>query len=124
MEVKDWLALGGLLLSTLTFYLGRITAASNKGKEDGASIATLATKITYIESAVGRIESGMSTDIGRLDGRLTEMSNQLYNAGTMATRAMESSKMAHNRLNEHLRREHNLTVVDYTDTDACEEKFK
>ena len=124
MGLKDWLTLGGLLLSALTFYLGRITAASNKGKEDGASIATLATKITYIESAVGRIETGISSDIGRLDGRLTELSNTLYNAGTMATRAMESSKMAHNRLNEHLRREHNIQVVDYAETDASAEKFK
>lgn len=103
------LGIGGFVLAVITFFIGRQTAASNHGKEEGV----LTTKLVYIENAVNRIETGLGTEIGRLDGRLTEISKQLYNSVETASAAKESAKMVHERLNEHLRREHSIQIVDY-----------
>ena len=44
------------------------------------------------------------------EGRIDEISNQMSIISNTAGRAHESAKSAHNRIDEHLQREHNITV--------------
>ena len=94
----------GLLLSVATFYIGRQTASKNDGKAAGA----LETDLKYVKESVGRIESKLDRDTQRLEGRIDEISRQMSESSSEASRAHESAKSAHNRIDEHLTREHGI----------------
>jgi hypothetical protein len=94
----------GLLLSVATFYIGRQTASKNDGKAAGA----LETDLKYVKESVGRIESKLDRDTQRLEGRIDEISRQMSEISIEASRAHESAKSAHNRIDEHLTREHGI----------------
>lgn len=93
----------GVIVAIATFFIGRQTAASDKGKESGA----IKTDIGYIKESVGRIEKS----VNRLDGRTDENSRQISDIGQSAVKAGEIAKSAHKRLDEHLERDHGKTVV-------------
>jgi 5-bromo-4-chloroindolyl phosphate hydrolysis protein len=94
----------GLALSVATFYIGRQTAS----KQDGRAAGALETDLRYVKESVSRIESKLDRDTQRLEGRIDELSIQLTAISEKATRAYESAKSAHNRVDEHLEREHDI----------------
>ena len=94
----------GFFLSIATFYIGRQSASKADGKAAGA----LETDLRYIKESVGRIEGQLTRDVQRLEGRIDEISNQIAGISNTAGRAHESAKSAHNRIDEHIEREHNI----------------
>lgn len=106
-EVSAIITVGAFLLSATTFFIGRQSASKAEGKEAGS----LAKDIEYIKDSVERIETRLNDDVKRLEGRCDEMSNQMVNISGTASKAYESAKIVHNRLNEHLERDHGQTVV-------------
>ncbi len=95
-------------LAIATFFIGRQTAAKNDGKEAGA----LSKDVEYIKNSVNRIETRLSDDVKRLEGRIDEQGKQIATVSGEAARAHESAKSAHHRIDEHLEREHDMTVVN------------
>jgi len=106
-EVSAIITVGAFLLSVATFFIGRQSASKAEGKEAGS----LATDLKYIKESVERIETRLNDDVKRLEGRIDELSNQLVTIAGTAAKGYESAKMEHNRLNEHLERDHGQTVV-------------
>ena len=95
-------------VSVAAFWVGRQTAAKTEGKEAGA----VAKDIEYIKDSVDRVEKGLNDNVKRLEGRIDEQSQQLVTLAETVGKAYESAKMEHNRLNEHLAREHGKTIVE------------
>ena len=85
-DLSIFITVAGLCLSVATFYFGRQSVTKADGKAAGA----------------------LETDLRRLEGRIDEISNQLAGISNTAGRAHESAKSAHNRIDEHLEREHNI----------------
>lgn len=108
------IAVIGVVLSIATFYIGRQSAAKNDGKAAGA----VETDLKYIKESVGRIEGQLNRDVQRLEGRIDEISKQVASVSNTAARAHESAKSAHNRIDEHLEREHNMTIERSRHNDA------
>lgn len=106
IDVNILIAVVGVCVSVATFYIGRQTAS----KADGRAAGALETDLRYIKESVGRIEGQLNRDVQRLEGRIDEISNQLSRLSETAVRAHESSKSAHNRIDEHLEREHNIQI--------------
>lgn len=106
-ELSTVIAVVGCALSLAGFWIGRATAHKAEGKEAGS----LATDLKYIKESVERIETRLNDDVKRLEGRIDELSNQLVTIAGTAAKGYESAKMEHNRLNEHLERDHGQTVV-------------
>ena len=106
IDISILIAVIGVVLSIATFYFGRQAGA----KQDGKSAGALETDISYIKESVQRIETQLNRDVQRLEGRIDEISNQMSIISNTAGRAHESAKSAHNRIDEHLQREHNITV--------------
>ncbi|MDD3175798.1 MAG: hypothetical protein PHU51_04955 [Candidatus Nanoarchaeia archaeon] len=106
-DISTVIAILGCALSITGFYIGRVTAHKTEGKESGS----LAKDIEYIKDSVERIETRLNDDVKRLEGRCDEMSKQMVTISGNASKAYESAKMEHNRLNEHLERDHGQTVV-------------
>ncbi len=107
-EVSAIITVALFILSVATFFIGRQSASKAEGKEAGS----LAKDIEYIKDSVERIENRLNDDVKRLEGRCDEMSNQMVTISGAASKAYESAKMQHNRLNEHLKRDHGQTVVE------------
>ena len=101
-DLSIFITVAGLCLSVATFYFGRQSVTKADGKAAGA----LETDLRYIKESVGRIEGQLNRDVQRLEGRIDEISNQLAGISNTAGRAHESAKSAHNRIDEHLEREH------------------
>lgn len=108
IEANVLIAVIGCVVSVATFYLGRQAGARTEGRETGS----LFTDMKHIKESVERIESRLNDHVTRLEGRIDEVSKQLNATTGTAARAHESSRSAHHRLNEHLRREHSMKVVD------------
>ena len=106
-DIAGIIAIVGCAISLASFYIGRATAHKTEGKEAGS----LATDLKYIKESVERIETRLNDDVKRLEGRIDELSNQLITISGMAAKGYESVKMEHNRLNEHLERDHGQKVV-------------
>lgn len=106
-DIGTVIAIVGCALSVAGFYIGRATSHRTEGKEAGS----LAKDIEYIKDSVERIETRLNDDVRRLEGRCDEMSKQMVTISGNASKAYESAKMEHNRLNEHLERDHGQTVV-------------
>lgn len=94
------------LLSVATFFVGRFTATKTEGEKQGV----LATDLKYIKEAVERIEKNSTSETTRLNGRIDEISLQLCAIAGTASAGKESAVMVHNRLNEHLEREHGMLI--------------
>ena len=86
-DLSIFITVAGLCLSVATFYFGHQSVTKADGKAAGA----LETDLRYIK-----------------EGRIDEISNQLAGISNTAGRAHESAKSAHNRIDEHLEREHNI----------------
>jgi hypothetical protein len=108
-----FIAVMGGILSIVSFFLGRASANKAEGKESG----TLATDLKYIKESVERIETRLNDDVKRLEGRCDEISRQMVTISGTAAKGYESAKMEHNRLNEHLERDHGQTVIKRRDLD-------
>lgn len=106
IEASILIGVIGLVLSVITFYIGRQSSA----KDDGKSVGAMETDLRYIKESVNRIEAQLNRDVQRLEGRIDEISRQLTDTASISHRAMESTKSAHNRIDEHLEREHSMTV--------------
>jgi len=107
VEIGVIIAFLGLVLSTATYTAGKQTVIKREGKEAGS----IQKDIEYIKGSIDRIDNRLNDDVKRLEGRTDELSKQLINIAGTASKAYESSKMEHNRLNEHLERDHGQTLV-------------
>lgn len=105
-EISFLITVIGICLSIATFYVGRQTAS----KADGRAAGALETDLRYIKESVGRIEGQLNRDVQRLEGRIDEISHQMSGLSNTAARAHESAESAHNRINEHLEREHDIQI--------------
>lgn len=105
-DLSVFIMVAGFCLSIATFYVGRQSASKADGKAAGA----LETDLRYIKESVGRIEGKLNRDVQRLEGRIDEISIQLSGISSTAGRAHESAKSAHNRIDEHLEREHHIST--------------
>lgn len=105
-DLSVLIAVIGCCLSVATFYVGRQSAS----KADGRAAGALETDLRYIKESVGRIEGQLNRDVQRLEGRIDEISRQLSETSRTSTRAHESAKSAHNRIDEHLEREHDIPI--------------
>ena len=85
-----------LVISGLTFYLGRMTSSNKAGREYGA----ITERLESIDKTMSRIECGFKDDFKRLEGRIDEQSKRLEYLGNETTKASESAKSAHNRIDE------------------------
>lgn len=106
-EIGAIIACLGLILSIATYAAGRQSAIKKEGKEAGS----IQKDIEYIKGSIDRIDNRLNDDVKRLEGRTDELSKQLINIAGTASKAYESSKMEHNRLNEHLERDHGQTLI-------------
>lgn len=107
MDVNVAIALVGVSLAVASFYLGRQTASRDAGIEEGS----LHTDLQYIKESVARIERRLNDDINRLEGRIDEISKQIMEIAGLSSKAYESTKSAHRRLDEHLERDHGQILV-------------
>ena len=118
MELGVVIAVIGCALSVATFFVGRISAEKKEGREAGE----LAKDIEYIKKSVDRIdrrfdsdlpslESRLNANIKLLEGRLNEQTKSLIGLGEKVGGIHESTKSAHNRIDEHLEREHGQIVA-------------
>jgi len=102
MDIPTIAAVISVALAIGTFFIGRQSASHSAGKEAGA----FATDLRYIKESVDRIEGRLNADVARLEGRIDEQTNQLAQLSGTAVRAHELAKSAHQRVNDHLKREH------------------
>ena len=92
----------GCVIAVVTYFAGRQSA----GKAEAREMGSLLTDLRYIKDMVDSINRRLGEDVGRLEGRVDQVSKQLSDVSETAGRAHESAKMVHSRLNEHLEREH------------------
>ena len=107
VDINLIIAVLGGCLSAATFFIGRQTAARSDGRESGA----LVTDLKYIKESVERIEERLNDNVKTLEGRLDEISVQITNVTSTATKAHEAAKSCHKRIDEHLSRTHGQTLV-------------
>lgn len=66
----------GAVVSVLTFFIGRLTAAKSDGERDGAMLSKLDTIVSSVEKIDGRLENlehrigGHADRIARLEARM------------------------------------------------------
>lgn len=101
-----YITIGGVLVAMLTFLIGRQTAAKLDGKEQGK----ISTDLEYIKDSVNRIDKSLTDNVKRLEGRIDEQSAIAISISQLAGRADEKAASAHKRIDEHLEREHHMTV--------------
>lgn len=101
------ISLAGLVLAAVTFIVGRLSAQRQTGREEGS----VGKDVQYIKESVNRIEGQMNVGLQQQAGRTDELSRQLVESMRVAAQALEHSKSAHKRLDEHLEREHDQTLV-------------
>ncbi len=78
----------GAALSIATFFLGRTTAAKQRGMQDG----TILTEIGYIKSNTDEIKR-----------RMDEQDKRYVDVITRLTKVESSTAQAHRRLDEHIK---------------------
>lgn len=69
VEVSVLIGVIGLVISVLSFFIGRTTAAKNKGVEDGEMKAD----IKYIKSSIDKQESKLDSVIESYDDAMLEI---------------------------------------------------
>ena len=94
VDINLIIAILGGCLSAATFFIGRQSAAQSAGREAGS----LVTDLKYIKETVERIESRLNDDVRSLTDRIDKMSHELTEIREEVTRAFESAKSAHRRL--------------------------
>lgn len=99
VDINLIIAILGGCLSAATFFVGRQTAAQSAGREVGSLI----TDLKYIKESVERIESRLKDDVRGLTDRIDKMSHELAEVREDVTRATESAKSAHKRIDMELR---------------------
>ncbi len=85
MDVKAWIAIGGLCLSVITFIFGQMSAKRAQGEKSG----TLASDIGYIKAGIDDLKS-----------ELRSIKSELADVKTRLAKAEESVKSAHKRIDE------------------------
>lgn len=95
------------IVSVLTFFIGRTTAA----KKDGIEAGELRKDVDYIKKSIDRIDQRGEQNQSRLEGRCDETSRQILQITEIATKALESANSGHKRIDEHLEREHEMKLV-------------
>lgn len=88
------IAVISLAIAAGTFFLGRISASRDTGKEVGTVVAD----IHHIKGSLDRIESRLD----KLEDRIEEHGLQLSDVGQEVARARESARSAHHRIDEHI----------------------
>jgi len=106
VDLNIILAVLGGCLSVATFFIGRTTAAQNKGEEVGV----LVTDLKYIKESIGRIEGKLSSDVKVLSARIEQvahdtnikieqLAHELEAEREVLAKTAEHADAAHRRLN-------------------------
>lgn len=85
MDVKAWIALAGLGLSIVAFFIGQMSSKHAQGEKTG----TLASDIGYIKAGIDDLKS-----------ELRSIKSELADVKTRLAKAEESVKSAHKRIDE------------------------
>lgn len=85
MDVKAWIAIGGLCLSIITFIFGQMSAKRAQGEKNGA----LASDIGYIKAGIDDLKS-----------ELRSIKSELADVEMKLAKVEESVKSAHKRIDE------------------------
>lgn len=88
IDVNVLIAVIGIALSVATFFIGRTSAAKQRGERDG----TILTEIGYIKSNTDEIKR-----------RMDEQDKRYVDVITRLTKVEASAAQAHKRLDEHIR---------------------
>lgn len=88
------IAIGGIVLSVATFYIGRIKASKDDGQSNGVFIGEVKTELKYIREAVAQL----SNEFARDREERAKMRAELHE---------EFSKMVDNAIKTHEKRYHN-----------------
>ena len=94
IDINLIIAVLGGCLSAATFFIGRQTASKNEGERAGVVAANL----ECIKESVTRIEKKLNEDVRDLTERIDKMSCEMTELRDDVTRAIESAKSAHKRL--------------------------
>ena len=94
IDINLIIAILGGCLSAATFFIGRQTAAQSDGERAGVVAANL----ECIKESVSRIEKKLNEDVRDLTERIDKMSCEMTELREDVTRAIESAKSAHKRL--------------------------
>lgn len=101
VDINFIIAILGGCLSAATFFIGRQTAS----RSDGERAGVVAANLECIKESVSRIERKLNEDVKGLTDRIDKMSCELTELREDVTRALESAKSAHRRLDTIDRRE-------------------
>ena len=96
-----------IAIAIATFFIGRLASSNTAGKETGS----LKTDVKYIKESIERIEQRSTDDINRLEGRADEISAQISSLAGIASAADSAANCAHQRIDEHLTREHDMHIA-------------
>lgn len=93
IETGILLAVCSLAIAAATFFIGRTSAA----KQEGETMATMRTDILYIKDSLKEIKDGLRAG------------DQEHSA---------SIRRVHDRIDEHLRSEHNMKIPKYNGSEG------
>ena len=89
MDPKVWISLGGLILSILTFVVGRLSATKAQSEAQGEKSGGIASDIGYIKAGI----DDLKTEIRAIMAELSDIRTRL-------AKAEESIAYAHERISE------------------------
>lgn len=85
MDLKVWISLGGLVLSAVTFFFGRLSM----NREQGEKAGSIASDIGYIKAGIDDLKN----DIRSIKADITDIYTRL-------AKVEQSCEHAHNRIDE------------------------
>lgn len=98
IDINILIAITSIALVIATFYIGRSSAAKQQGTSEGV----IATEIKHLRDDVTEIKGMMTASVGKVEGRVDELSLQLAAASTKAAIAEKTALDVCTRLLEHL----------------------
>ena len=85
MDLKIWISLGGLILSAVTFFIGRLSTNRERGEKDGS----IASDIKYIKAGIDDLKNDNQT----IKANITDIYSRL-------AKVEAECEHAHRRLDE------------------------
>ena len=107
MNLSVLLPYVSIAIAIATFFIGRLASSHTAGKETGS----LRTDVEYIKESIERVEQRFADDVNRLEGRADEISAQINSLAGIASAANSAANCAHQRVDEHLTREHGMHIA-------------
>lgn len=94
MDIPTIVTLISVGIGIATFFIGRVSAGHNKGREMGE----VRKDVSYIKESVMRIEGQAEKNMTRMEGRIDALATSVNKADDAAREALQSAKSAHKRI--------------------------